>query len=191
MIIRDRKPIPAKVSSAIQQGFALLGAAIVGALVAGMITFGISDAHSRETEQSWMKAWSCSEEKRSLEGIEADLRDEVAYAAAPKEKPVASAETPYPYPDDPSQPPRSNPVPVPGWMTRTQLDDYELTIGLVTDSRVLINYVATTRRLQSYCGAIADESANEAAVWGATKIADLSESKLQEFATVASRVRQS
>lgn len=191
MIIRDRKRIPTKVSSAIQQGFALLGAAIVGALVAGMITFGISDAHYREEEQSWIMASACSEEKRSLEGIETDLREEVADADIPKQEPVLSEKDSMPSPVDPRQVPSSNPTPPPSWMTRNRGNDYELTIGHTTDSRVLINYVATARRLQSYCGAIANQFVAEAVVWGATKIVDLTESKLQEFAEVASRVRRS
>jgi hypothetical protein len=190
MIIRNRKRMPAEVSRAIQQGFALLGSAIVGALVAGMVTFGISDARYREEERSWTMALACSEEKRSLEDIETDLRDEVAYAATPKEKPVVSAEASYPYPGDPSQPPRSNPVPAPEWMIRTQLDDYELTVGSKTDSRVLINFVATTVRLQSYCGVPGDLATAISATWRDAQIANLSESKLQEFAVAASRVRQ-
>lgn len=190
MIIRDRKRMPAEVSRAIQQGFALLGAAIVGALVAGMVVFVISDAHYREAEQSWIKAWSCSEERRSLEGIETDLRDEVAYAAIPKEKPVVSVETTYPQPVDPSQTPRSNPMPVPSWMLRAnRLDDYELTLGSTTDSRVLRSYVATTMRLQSYCGA--GSPAIVATAWGKTQIGDLTESKLTEFAAEVAHVRRS
>ena len=196
MSLQDLKQELKRASDPTQRGFAVLGAALVGALVAGLFTFWIAETRFQEAEAEWKSIWYCTEEKRWLEGIDDDLRSEVAYSASAVKLPEPIEADEYQSPVKPSQigsaaqPAPAPPSPAPeAWTLRIRSSDYQMAPYVDTDSKVLRSYVASVKRMQELCGIPLPDGKVE--VWGDMRITDLTESKLTEFAVEVSHVRRS